>query len=75
MRFLDDGRLELDANAIESLIRHAALTRTNSLLAGHEIRAENWARTRGRSCFPKFDSKSAKQLKLRTHGWRFCHNR
>lgn len=43
VHFLDDGRLELDANCIENLIRPVALTRNNSLFAGHEISAENWA--------------------------------
>ena len=43
VRFLDDGRLELDTNPIENLIRPVALTRKNSLFAGHEIGAENWA--------------------------------
>jgi transposase len=43
VHFLDDGRLELDTNPIENLIRPVALTRKNSLFAGHEIGAENWA--------------------------------
>jgi hypothetical protein len=43
VHFLDDGRLELDANPIETLILPVALTRKNSLFAGHEIGAENWA--------------------------------
>lgn len=43
VHFLDDGRLELDANSIENLIRPVALTRKNSLFAGHEIGAEQWA--------------------------------
>jgi len=43
VHFLDDGRLEMDTNPIENLIRPVALTRKNSLFAGHEIGAENWA--------------------------------
>lgn len=43
VHFLNDGRLELDTNPIENLIRPVALTRKNSLFAGHEIGAENWA--------------------------------
>ena len=42
-RFLDDGRLELDTNAVENQIRPVALTRKNALFAGHEVGAENWA--------------------------------
>jgi transposase len=42
-RFLDDGRLELDANPVENAIRPVALTRKNALFAGHEVGAENWA--------------------------------
>jgi len=42
-RFLDDGRLELDTNPVENLIRPVALTRKNALFAGHELGAENWA--------------------------------
>jgi hypothetical protein len=42
-RFLEDGRLELDANPVENQIRPIALTRKNALFAGHEIGAGNWA--------------------------------
>ena len=42
-RFLHDGRLELDTNPVENLIRPIALTRKNALFAGHEVGAENWA--------------------------------
>lgn len=42
-RFLDDGRLELDTNPVENVIRPVALTRKNALFAGHEVGAENWA--------------------------------
>ena len=43
IRFLDDGRLKLDTNPVENLIRPIALTRKNALFAGHEVGAENWA--------------------------------
>ena len=42
--FLDDGRVELDSNRVENLIRPQALTRKNSLFAGHDEGAANWAR-------------------------------
>ncbi len=42
-RFLEDGRLELDTNAVENQIRPIALTRKNTLFAGHEAGAENRA--------------------------------
>ena len=42
-RFLGDGRLELDTNPVENLIRPIALTRKNTLFAGHEVGAQNWA--------------------------------
>jgi hypothetical protein len=41
-RFLDDGRLELDTNPVDSAIRPVCLTRKNALFAGHEVGAENW---------------------------------
>lgn len=34
-RFLGDGRLELDTNPVDSAIRPVALTRKNTLFAGH----------------------------------------
>ncbi|MGH0003866.1 IS66 family transposase [Pseudovibrio ascidiaceicola] len=43
IRFLDDGRIELDSNAVERTIRPIALNRKNSLFAGHDAGAENWA--------------------------------
>ena len=42
LRFLEDGRLELDTNPVENQIRPIALTRKNALFAGHEVGAENW---------------------------------
>jgi len=38
------GRVELDSNRVENLIRPQALTRKNSLFAGHDEGAANWAR-------------------------------
>jgi len=34
--FLHDGRVEIDSNAVENLIRPIALTRKNALFAGHD---------------------------------------
>lgn len=42
-RFLTDGRIELDSNAVERTIRPIALNRKNALFAGHDAGAENWA--------------------------------
>ena len=41
--FLDDGRVEMDSNAVENLIRPVILQRKNSLFAGHDVGAANWA--------------------------------
>jgi transposase len=41
--FLDDGRVELDANAVERAIRPQALTRKNALFAGSDGGARHWA--------------------------------
>jgi transposase len=43
MRFLDDGRIEIDTNIVERGIRPIVLNRKNSLFAGHDLGAENWA--------------------------------
>jgi transposase len=43
VRFLDDGRIELDTNIVERSMRPQALTRKNALFAGHDDGAENWA--------------------------------
>lgn len=43
VRFLDDGRIELDTNIVERGIRPIVLNRKNALFAGHEEGAENWA--------------------------------
>jgi transposase len=42
-RFLDDGRIELDNNAIERAMRPIALNRKNSLFAGSDDGAHHWA--------------------------------
>ncbi len=43
VRFLDDGRIEMDTNAVERSMRPIALNRKNALFAGHDRGAENWA--------------------------------
>jgi len=40
--FLDDGRIEIDSNPVENLIRPLALNRKNALFAGHDVGGENW---------------------------------
>jgi transposase len=40
--FLQDGRVEIDSNAVENLIRPLALTRKNALFAGHDEGGRNW---------------------------------
>lgn len=42
-RFLSDGRIEIDSNAVERTIRPIALNRKNALFAGHDSGAQNWA--------------------------------
>lgn len=43
IRFLDDGRIDLDNNAVERAIRPLALTRKNALFAGSDGGAQHWA--------------------------------
>ena len=43
VRFLDDGRIEMDTNSVERAMRTIALDRKNSLFAGHDEGAVNWA--------------------------------
>jgi len=43
LRFLDDGRIEIDSNTVERAMRPIALTRKNALFAGSDEGAENWA--------------------------------
>ena len=40
--FLENGRVEIDSNAVERTIRPIALNRKNALFAGHDAGAENW---------------------------------
>jgi transposase len=42
--FLDDGRVEMDSNRVENMIRPHALTRKNALFDGHDEGAEAWGR-------------------------------
>jgi transposase len=42
-RFLDDGRIEIDTNAVERSIRPIALNRKNALFAGSDEGGQNWA--------------------------------
>jgi transposase len=43
VRFLDDGRIEIDPNTVERSMRSVALNRKNALFAGSDEGAENWA--------------------------------
>jgi transposase len=43
LRFLDDGRIEIDSNTVERSMRGVALDRKNALFAGHDQGAEGWA--------------------------------
>jgi transposase len=43
IRFLEDGRIEMDTNSVERAIRPIKLNRKNSLFAGHDEGAVNWA--------------------------------
>jgi len=43
VRFLEDGRIELDTNPVERAIRPVALSRKNALFAGSDEGGENWA--------------------------------
>lgn len=42
-RFLDDGRVDLDSNAVERSIRPLALNRKNALFASSDEGGDNWA--------------------------------
>jgi hypothetical protein len=42
-RFINDGRVELDNNAVERSIRPITLNRKNALFAGSDGGAEHWA--------------------------------
>jgi transposase len=43
LRFLDDGRIEIDSNTVERSMRPVALNRKNALFAGSDEGAQNWA--------------------------------
>ena len=43
VRFLEDGRIDLDTNCVERSMRPVALSRKNALFAGSDDGAENWA--------------------------------
>lgn len=42
--FLNDGRVEIDSNCVENLIRPIALNRKNALFAGHDEGGVAWGR-------------------------------
>ena len=42
--FLQDGRVEIDSNSVENLIRPIALNRKNALFAGHDEGGKAWGR-------------------------------
>jgi transposase len=42
-RFIEDGRIEIDNNAVERAIRPIALNRKNALFAGSDEGGEHWA--------------------------------
>jgi transposase len=42
--FLHDGRVEIDSNSVENLIRPIALSRKNALFAGHDEGGRAWGR-------------------------------
>lgn len=43
VRFLDDGRIEIDPNTVERSMRPIALNRKNALFPGSDEGAQNWA--------------------------------
>jgi transposase len=43
VRFVDDGRIEIDSNTVERSMRPVALSRKNALFAGSDEGGENWA--------------------------------
>ena len=43
IRFIDDGRIEIDNNVVERSIRPIALNRKNALFAGSDGGGEHWA--------------------------------
>jgi hypothetical protein len=47
VRFLDDGRIEIDSNTVERAMRPIALSTKNALFTGSDEGAENWAMQSG----------------------------
>jgi transposase len=43
VRFIDDGRIEIDSNTVERSMRPVALSRKNALFAGSDEGGANWA--------------------------------
>ncbi len=43
VRFLDDGRIEMDTNSVERAMRPVALSRKNALFAGSDEGGVRWA--------------------------------
>jgi hypothetical protein len=43
IRFIDDGRIEIDSNTVERSIRPIALNRKNALFVGSDGSGEHWA--------------------------------
>ncbi len=43
VRFLEDGRIEIDSNTVERSMRPVALNRKNALFAGSDEGGANWA--------------------------------
>jgi len=43
VRFLDDGRIEVDSNVVERTVRPIALNRKNAVFAGSDGGGEHWA--------------------------------
>lgn len=44
LTFLTDGRVEIDSNAVENLVRPIAINRKNALFACHDEGAKAWGR-------------------------------
>ena len=42
--FLSDGRVEIDSNKVENLVRPIALNRKSALFAGHDEGGKAWGR-------------------------------
>ena len=66
---LDDGRVELDSNRVENLIRPHALTRKNALFAGSDRGGEHWAiiaslptLSRGQTALERIDKQTIELL-------------